>query len=51
VTTDKSSLATKQETLRASLVSRLGVSETRITQSKSTLSFIQNQIAAWNSKA
>ena len=48
VTTDKADLATKQETLRANLVSRLGVSETRITSSKSTLSFLQNQIAAWN---
>jgi flagellar hook-associated protein 2 len=45
---DQSGIAAKQETLRANLTARYAASDTRITASKSTLSFIQNQIAAWN---
>ena len=48
VTSDKSDLVAKQETLRATLASRFAVADARIGDSKSTLSFIQNQIAAWN---
>ena len=45
---DQADLAEQQETLRARLASRFATSETRIGTSKATLSFIQNQIAAWN---
>lgn len=48
VTEDQSGMAEKQEALRASLAARFTVSDTRIAQSRSTLTFIQNQIAAWN---
>ncbi len=41
-------LAEQQETLRASLVSRFAKADTRISASKSTLSFLQAQIDAWN---
>jgi len=41
-------LAEQQETLRASLVSRFAKADTRISSSKSTLSFLQSQIDAWN---
>ncbi|CDO35558.1 MULTISPECIES: flagellar filament capping protein FliD [Novosphingobium] len=43
-----SDLATKQEELRARMVARFAGTETRISQSKSTLSFLQGQIAIWN---
>lgn len=45
---DQTELAEKQEALRASLSARFTVSEGRISQSQSTLEFLQNQIAAWN---
>jgi flagellar hook-associated protein 2 len=48
VATDKADLASKQEALRAQLASRFTVADSRISASKSTLSFLQNQIAAWN---
>jgi flagellar hook-associated protein 2 len=41
-------LAEQQETLRANLVSRFAKADTRIGASKSTLSFLQAQIDAWN---
>lgn len=41
-------LAEQQETLRASLVSRFAKADTNIGNSKSTLSFLQSQIDAWN---
>jgi flagellar hook-associated protein 2 len=41
-------LAEQQETLRATLVSRFAKADTRISASKSTLSFLQAQIDAWN---
>jgi flagellar hook-associated protein 2 len=47
-TDDLAKLAEKQETLRAQLVARFAVSDTSIGNSKSTLSFLQDQIAAWN---
>lgn len=43
-----SKLAEQQETLRANLVSRFAKADTRISASKSTLSFLQAQIDAWN---
>jgi flagellar hook-associated protein 2 len=48
VTEDKTGLIEKQETLRAQLAARFAVSDSRITNSQSTLSFLENQIAAWN---
>ena len=41
-------LAEQQATLRASLVTRFAHADTRIGTSKSTLSFLQSQIDAWN---
>ena len=43
-------LATQQEQLRASMVARFAKADSRIGQSKSTLSFLQSQIDAWNSQ-
>ncbi|MCC6828090.1 MAG: flagellar filament capping protein FliD [Novosphingobium sp.] len=51
LTEDKATLAAKQETLRQQLVARFAVTDTRVGNSKSTLSFLQNQIDAWNSKS
>jgi flagellar hook-associated protein 2 len=45
---DKAGLVEKQEALRASLASRFTKSEGRIGQLKSTMSFLENQIASWN---
>lgn len=50
ITTQKSDLATKQETLRTNLVSRFASLDTNLSAQKSTLSFLQAQVAAWNSK-
>lgn len=43
-------IADKQETLRTQLVSRFAKLDGRVSDSKSTLSFLQNQIDAWNAK-
>jgi flagellar hook-associated protein 2 len=48
VATDKTGLVEQQEKLRAQLASRFTHSETRIGQSKATLTMIQNQISQWN---
>lgn len=48
--TQKSDIATKQEDLRQRLVSRFAKLNTNLTDSKSTLSFLQAQVAAWNAK-
>lgn len=48
VTADKTKLATDQETLRSRLANRFAGADGRISSSHSTLSFLQNQIAAWN---
>lgn len=45
---DQTGTAAKQETLRASLTARFAVSDSSISASKSTLTFLQNQIDAWN---
>ncbi|WP_226017589.1 flagellar filament capping protein FliD [Novosphingobium sp. FKTRR1] len=50
ISTLKSDLATKQETLRTQLVSRYAKLDTKLSDSKSTLSFLTAQITAWNSK-
>ncbi|MBC2665941.1 flagellar filament capping protein FliD [Novosphingobium flavum] len=49
VTTDLSDLSTKQEALRVQLVSRFAATQTNISASTSTLTFLKNQIDAWNS--
>jgi flagellar hook-associated protein 2 len=48
--TQRSTMETKQEDLRQRLVSRFAKLDTNITGSKSTLSFLQAQIDAWNGK-
>jgi flagellar hook-associated protein 2 len=45
---DQTKLADKQEALRAQLARRFAGTDTRVGNSRSTLSFLQNQIAAWN---
>ncbi len=48
--TDTTKLADQQEQLRASLVARFAKTDARVSASKSTLSFLQAQIDAWNSQ-
>ncbi len=49
-TADKSTaLAEKQEDMRQRMVSRFAVMDTNVASSQSTLSFLKQQIAAWNS--
>ena len=50
VSEDTAKIAEQQERLRASLVARFAKAETRISASKSTLSFLQAQIDAWNAQ-
>lgn len=45
---EKSDLATAQETLRTSLTARFGKVDSRVGASRATLTFLQNQIDAWN---
>lgn len=47
--TDKTKLADQQDALRSQLVARFSAADSSIGASKSTLSFLKNQIAAWNS--
>ena len=47
---DLATIAEKQETLRASLASRFATADSRVGAARSTLSFLQNQIDAWNSQ-
>ena len=51
VTEDLAKLADQQEALRVRLVSRFAVAENYIGVSKSTLSFLQNQIDVWNAQS
>ena len=46
--TELAKLAEQQETMRARFIQRFAVADTRIGTSRSTLTFLQNQIAAWN---
>lgn len=46
---DQAKLAEQQEALRARLVTRFAVADNHVGASKSTLSFLKNQIAVWNS--
>jgi len=47
-TADQTKLTEQQETLRAQLSQRFAVADNRIGVSKSTLTFLKNQISAWN---
>lgn len=49
VKTDLTSLTDKQELLRQQLVTRFSKTQTTVSASTSTLSFLKNQIDAWNS--
>lgn len=48
ITEDSAKMADQQERLRASLVARFAKADVKIGASKSTLSFLQAQIDAWN---
>jgi flagellar hook-associated protein 2 len=48
VSDDQAKLADQQETVRARLAQRFAVSDNQINTMKSTLSFLKNQIDAWN---
>lgn len=47
---ERATLTEKQEAFRASLVSRFAATDSRVGASRATLSFLQNQIDAWNSQ-
>lgn len=51
VTANLTKIAEQQEALRARLATRFTAADINVGASKSTLSFLQNQIDAWNSKA
>ena len=51
VTENQSDLVIKQEELRARMVARFAKTETRISSSQSTLSFLQSQIDIWNNSS
>ena len=45
---EKTGLADAQEKLRAQFVARFAATDSRVGASRATLSFLQNQVAAWN---
>lgn len=47
---DQANLADAQERLRTRLATQFAATDSRVTASKSTLSFLQNQIDAWNAQ-
>ncbi|HEX8057650.1 MAG TPA: flagellar filament capping protein FliD [Novosphingobium sp.] len=47
-TDDQTKLDDQQETLRQQMIARFSVTDSLVGTSKSTLSFLKNQIAAWN---
>lgn len=51
VKTDLTTLTDKQEALRVQLVARFATTQTAVSASTSTLSFLKNQIDAWNSSS
>jgi flagellar hook-associated protein 2 len=51
LTDDQTKLAAQQDTLRQQLIARFSVADSAVGASKSTLSFLKNQIAAWNSSS
>lgn len=50
VKTDLTSLSDKQEVFRQQLVTRFAKTQTNVSTSTSTMSFLKNQIDAWNAK-
>ena len=48
LTAQQSTLATQQDKLRGQLISRFARANTNVAASNSTLSYLKNQIAAWN---
>ncbi|MEO0061627.1 MAG: hypothetical protein RLZZ08_187 [Pseudomonadota bacterium] len=50
LTADSAKLAEQQASLRASMIARFAHTDSTVGASRSTLSFLQGQIAAWNSK-
>ena len=50
VSEDRTGIADKMETLRLQLLKRFASTDNAVGASKSTLSFLQNQIDAWNSQ-
>lgn len=50
VSDDQAKLAERQETLRAQMVKRFAATDTLVGNSRSTLTFLQNQIEAWNAQ-
>ncbi len=48
---EQAKLAEAQERLRAQMTARFASADSRVGASRSTLSFLQNQIAAWNAKS
>ncbi len=49
LTSRQSQIASQQSAMQASLISQFATANSSVAQSKSTLSYLQNQIAAWNS--
>ncbi len=49
-TEEQTKVAEKQEALRVQLVARFAVTDSRVGESRSTLTFLQNQIDAWNAR-
>jgi flagellar hook-associated protein 2 len=49
ITDSQTKLADQQDTLRQQLIARFSAADSSVGDSKSTLSFLKNQIAAWNS--
>jgi flagellar hook-associated protein 2 len=50
ISKDQAKLAEQQEAMRAQMVARFAATDTRVGASRATLSFLQNQIAAWNAQ-
>jgi flagellar hook-associated protein 2 len=50
LTDERATLTEKQEAFRVNLVSRFAATDSRVGASRATLSFLQNQIDAWNSQ-
>ncbi|HMO69469.1 MAG TPA: flagellar filament capping protein FliD, partial [Novosphingobium sp.] len=50
VTKDQTAIAEKQEALRQQLVKRFAATDNAVGASKSTLTFLQNQMDAWNAQ-
>ncbi|MFO1255757.1 MAG: flagellar filament capping protein FliD [Sphingomonadaceae bacterium] len=48
---EKADLAEAQEKLRSQMVTRFAATDSRVGASRATLTFLQNQIAAWNAAA